>query len=1162
MGAVASICSRALALGGPCSDVLTAQSTPSPLTSANTQQTTGSNMFASLGGNTQPAQTQAGTASNMFASLGGTSQPAKSSTLFGSLGGASQPASTSSSMFGSLGGTSQPANTTGNLFGGLGGTSQPANTTSNLSSGLGGSTQASSQPANNVSFGASLLNPIQNQEAMSRSQQQQPNGLGAQLSQSTINPAYFDHLLERGKKRANENGQGGTMFGELPQLQLGLADIARKVRKLGKDGPSAAQARGSGSGAHYLLSASGVNTSAALKDLYDLSASAAARPAAAPAASSYDLDLDSYVDNIYQQQKQEWIDDSLARSKKEFNDYLEETLQDNREARMQKIYEHFGLKKAKAGDDLYTDDATPPTMERSSFGKSSRMRRSMNGQSFGISGLNRSVIGTPGPRGARTSMFGDIAEKVSANGGMHPAPEDRLQREKQDKLGERVKNMNVARLQETVYPICKEFAEIEALPSNEDTLYIKYAYDALIQITGENVNIERASDPGAVKERQYAQDYLDDAPNSRGRFNVKKRIINGSRQFLEQLAFKDLEQVIERNATIAKTGGNPATIHKVRGYIRVKVARKELGPDVDQLQNINGDYTWVMVYHLLRCGLLKEAQEYVAENERAIKASDRNFPTFLTVFAKSDERRLTPELQTRINSEYSQRMRLSPEDQIDPYRMACYKIIGRCDLGRKTLEGINANVEDWAWMQFALAREVNRVEEVAGEVYSLDDVQESIRKIGERHFGPGQEGAAAPATFFFMQILAGMFEKAVQFLYPHNYLSATHFAIALDFYGLLRVSDYSNSEDLLSYTIRQQPQLAFGVMIGLYTRDFRTSNATLAADYISLICLNADLPGSLGKAQKDLCHEALTELVLETRDFAELLGDIRFDGVRIKGAIEQRLKLIKIDDEQTFMKKITMDAARTAEESGRITDAVLLFHLAEEYDKVIEIVNGAVSEALTTELGQQPTRLDPLKPRQTSSGQPEQSNSSLSLVAVDDPIELAKGMKALYDLNATYYSKIRSVNRDACRILLMLAEAKKRIEAGRWSDGLDVSFQPKTESNTQTILTNEQAMESTRLLPLSAQGNISVIRNSANAFNALPTVLSRTIGTLLVWTVLCCGNQREHLRASEFGNTSDMPQICLQIAKDTMVFAGLVRYKLSPKVWDVLARAGQEVGAY
>ena len=38
-----------------------------------------------------------------------------------------------------------------------------------------------------------------------------------------------------------------------------------------------------------------------------------------------------------------------------------------------------------------------------------------------------------------------------------------------------------------------------------------------------------------------------------------------------------------------------------------------------------------------------------------------------------------------------------------------------------------------------------------------------------------------------------------------------------------------------------------------------------------------------------------------------------------------------------------------------------------------------------------------------------------------------------------------------------------------------------------------------------------------------------------------------------------MADVLLQTAKNLMVFAGLLRYKLPPKVFEALARAGQDV---
>lgn len=242
--------------------------------------------------------------------------------------------------------------------------------------------------------------------------------------------------------------------------------------------------------------------------------------------------------------------------------------------------------------------------------------------------------------------------------------------------------------------------------------------------------------------------------------------------------------------------------------------------------------------------------------------------------------------------------------------------------------------------------------------------------------------------------------------------------------------------------MKQHPQINFGYLITQYTREFRTGFVEAAVDYFSLLCLNADLPGALGKSQASVCHEALREFILETRDFAKLLGDIRSDGTRITGVIEQRLGLIKLVDQDEFLKTITVQAAAVADDKGLITDAVLLYHLAEDYDRVIDIINRALSDAVAVELGGVVLKLQPLRPRTTASRDGQEgieAGSSLSLTAVDDSVVLAKNMIGLYNTNALYYQRIRQVNRDTCGLLLRMMEAKAEVEAGKWTPALDVS---------------------------------------------------------------------------------------------------------------------------
>lgn len=276
----------------------------------------------------------------------------------------------------------------------------------------------------------------------------------------------------------------------------------------------------------------------------------------------------------------------------------------------------------------------------------------------------------------------------------------------------------------------------------------------------------------------------------------------------------------------------------------------------------------------------------------------------------------------------------------------------------------------------------------------------------------------------------------------------------------------------MTYTTREYPQINFGRMLGYYTRDFRAAKVETAVDYLTLMCLNADLPGTAGTSQCELCHEALRELVLETREFAKLLGDIYSDGQRVKGAIERRLKLIKVADQEVFLQTVTVQAAHVADDNGRTTDAVLLYHLAEEYDNVITIVNRALSDAIAIDFGQTSLKLQPLKPR-VDEQQPQQQQqqaancgSSISLTSVDDPAELARNLIGLYNSNAMYFSKIKSVNRDACGVLLRMTEAKALVEAGRWAEALDVrhflSFSSPSSRASLTLLDSPNNRLSTR----------------------------------------------------------------------------------------------------
>jgi nuclear pore complex protein Nup93 len=326
-----------------------------------------------------------------------------------------------------------------------------------------------------------------------------------------------------------------------------------------------------------------------------------------------------------------------------------------------------------------------------------------------------------------------------------------------------------------------------------------------------------------------------------------------------------------------------------------------------------------------------------------------------------------------------------------------------------------------------------------------------------------------------------------------------------------------------------------------------------------LICMNADLPGEEGKRQAELCHEALRELVLETREFSTLLGDVKSNGQTTPGLIQERVPLLKLQGENGLLNIITREAAKMADDNGRTNDAILLCHLAGEYDNVVSILNRALAEALSVEIGQEPLRLEPLKPRLTPAESQQQlqqrsdlNSSSLSMLATDDPVELAQQVLALYDANSLWWRKVSQVNRDTIGILFQLNKAKKVVEAGSFMEALGVSsLIPVVLLPVLTLMCSKSKTSAS-------------FRSTANSFAGYPVEIARNIGSVLLWCIGCCSRQREHLLAGQFDDPMRkvLADQLLQKAKDLMVFAGLIRYKLPPRVFETLAREGQDVGAY
>ncbi|KAF4512837.1 hypothetical protein G6O67_000174 [Ophiocordyceps sinensis] len=1107
--------------------------------------TTGGGIFG------QPAQNQMGATTTMggggiFGQPAQNQQPATTGGgLFGQPAQNQQPATTGGGIFGQPAQNQQPATAGGGIFG-QPAQNQAAGATTTGGGVFGGSTLVGStrppifgttttntsapfQQTNNTMLGGSILGaPVQNGQSQ-QAQSQQPAG------------AYFDSLFAKTQRE----GGAKSNVEDLPSLELGLGDLRHRLRKL----QSKSHEKPLDGKAHYLLAASGVDPSAAAKDLGMLDVQGA-RAERAHGYAPTEIDVETYLSNLQTKTTLSMIADGLERSVRDFDSFLEDNVAMEWEAQRKRIYQHFGIKPR--------DDSTPAgrDSQAAGFGRSRRSKgpgaasRAGRSSMLGNSMMQRSVIGAPSRIGAHQPEFSDVDRAADGPGALKTrgATEDRALRERQVKLAEKVRALNTARLMKRPYPILAELGEAEQRSHEPHAPHVVEAYRAMIEIVGEDREAETALNNATATERQFAQMYLDENPHSAQSIEMRKRILHGSNHFLENQFLREVESLIAKHPHEAKLGGLPDITSKIRAYIRLRSARKDLVPDNTELQQIQGEYVWAVVFYLLRSGHVNEAAQYVNDNSSQFRGIDRTFATYLNNYAAGEDRRINNrKLLERCTNEYIQRSRNAPDHSIDPFRMACYKVIGRIELGNRNLEGLNTDINDWIWLQFNLAREGDKTVEMAGESYGLAELQASIREIGLKHFPKANSEDTSNGSFgmfFYLQILSGLFEDAIAYLYPFSYVDAVHFGLALEYYGLLRPSDpLSASNDLCCYSVKNLPQINFGRMIGYYTRDFRAADVVSAVDYLALICLNRDLGGEAGQRQGSLCHKALRDLVLETGEFSKLIGDIRPDGRGIRGIIEERGPLIGLDNEDDFVNTVTLQAASFADENGRTTDSVLLYHLAGEYDTVVAIVSRALSEAISLEIGEDPMRLMPVKPRAGGQEAEAQQGSSLSLAAIDDPVELARTMMTMYERDAMFYRKIQPQNKVACRVLLEMSGIKKLVEVGRWAQGLD-------------------KIRGLEILPLDAAGEASTIRAYASKFSGLSQPVSINVPNLLMWTIICCVRQREQLTNGQFsgneGTRRMMVEQLKQMTLDLTTYTSQLRYRFPPHLHEALARASAE----
>lgn len=218
-----------------------------------------------------------------------------------------------------------------------------------------------------------------------------------------------------------------------------------------------------------MLAGSGVSPGSALRDLNELHVPAA--PALAATAAG--IDTGPYATNLQSQSTLAIITESLNRSARDFDAFLERTVTIDWDAQRQRIYEHFGLvpKGIEAGgaEDAAGDQrgfGRSAKKSRTQMGADTRRDSSMQESVFGASNFQRSVIGSPAQGiSDQATLFTDTAEKAS--GANVEGLDDRYLREKERKYASRVQGLNAARLEGRFCPVLRDFGTVEGESGGE-----------------------------------------------------------------------------------------------------------------------------------------------------------------------------------------------------------------------------------------------------------------------------------------------------------------------------------------------------------------------------------------------------------------------------------------------------------------------------------------------------------------------------------------------------------------------------------------------------------------------------------------------------------------------------------------------------------------------
>ncbi|KAJ2731141.1 nuclear pore complex subunit [Coemansia sp. BCRC 34962] len=626
------------------------------------------------------------------------------------------------------------------------------------------------------------------------------------------------------------------------------------------------------------------------------------------------------------------------------------------------------------------------------------------------------------------------------------------------------------------------------------------------------------------------------APASSGDASGDKRLVAGACEYLEKTFIEHVDSRIAQYPHDANVGGVPSVHRRIEGYLNILFTR--LGRAPKYLEMFDNEAIWAHMFLLYRCGYQQELLAYALELEDIISDSDSGFVTHLKAFLDG-----SPSLR-------SGDVPAAAAAFDDPYKAALYRAVGRGNVPKRADAEAIQTTEDYMWISLVQIRDADKIgSNSSGGFLQGRDTMETLRasmlKHGPAHFDPSGN---SPLLYFRVLLLCGLFESAIDYLLrvERFQVEAVHMAIALVYYELLWLPTLSAGSEPMavaagdsfsSYLVASdgggvRGRFDFSRLIIHYARALPEAKADDAIGYLLLLTLPGDSssPASGISAEqatvalarrRSLCEQAIMRVLYERQEYAHFLGDIQSDGTRKRGMLERFLPLLGITTNEQFSQTIIRRLADRSRDEGRLADTVLLYNLGERYNTVLNVLCKQLGEVLY----------------QRSNGASTALVDSSAAAGLEDVEGVTRAVLAHYRQREHIARVLDDRAVSTCSKLLDIIDFTNCHERGAYEEALEI-------------------IESTGLLPLGANGDVSAATQHAEQVRALDDAITRNFSLILLTAMDTLSRLYAGLKESPFLDAvkqASMQQLRRK-ARGLMVFAGMIQFRMPSDTYAKLNR--------